>query len=79
MHMLQVLDKATLVSTHMATQVKREIEIMTCLHHPYIVDLREVFPTQDKIYMVMELVPGGELFDHIIAGGPLQVGIHNTE
>ena len=59
----------------MAAQVKREIEIMTRLHHPYIVDLHEVFPTQDKIYVVMELVPGGELFDHIIAHGPMKVRV----
>lgn len=71
--MVQMLDKEALLSAHMAAQVKREIEIMTRLHHPYIVDLREVFPTRDNIYMVMELVPGGELFDQIIANGPLQV------
>lgn len=70
---MQVLDKATLLSSHMAAQVKREIQIMTQLHHPFIVDLREVFPSREKIFMVMELVPGGELFDQIIASGPLKV------
>ena len=54
-------------------QVKHEIQILTRLRHPHIVDLREVTASQDKIYMVMELVPGGELFDHIIANGPLPV------
>ena len=53
--------------------MKQEIEILTRLHHPNIVDLKEVTASKDKIYMIMELVPGGELFDHIIANGPLQV------
>ncbi|KAK9794300.1 hypothetical protein WJX73_001063 [Symbiochloris irregularis] len=69
---VKVLDKAALVRSNMAASVKREIEIMTKVHHPFVVDLREVFATQGKIYMVMELVPGGELYDQIIANGALQ-------
>ena len=46
---------------------------MTRLHHPNIVNLKEVTASRDRIYMVMELVPGGELFDYIIENGPLQV------
>ena len=71
----QVLDKTALIRSNMAAQVKREIEIMTRVRHPYVVDLLEVFATNDKIYMVMELVPGGELFDRIVADGPLPVSI----
>lgn len=33
------------------------------VHHPHVVGLREVMSSRDKIYMVMELVTGGELFD----------------
>ena len=28
--------------------------------------------SKDKIYMVMEFMPGGELFDKIVADGPLE-------
>ena len=41
--------------------------------HPHIVDLKEVMASRDKIYMVMEFMPGGELFDKIVADGPLEV------
>lgn len=41
--------------------------------HPHIVDLKEVMASKDKIYMVMEFMPGGELFDRIVAEGPLDV------
>jgi len=35
--------------------------------HPHIVKLYDVIDTNHKIYMVMELVEGGELFDKIVA------------
>ena len=36
-------------------------------------DLKEVMASKDKIYMVMEFMSGGELFDKIVADGPLEV------
>ena len=59
----------------MVTSLKREIAIMKIIHHPNVVDLKEVMASKDKIYMVMEFVGGGELYDRIVAGGPLKVGM----
>ncbi len=70
---MQVVDKANLVQGSMVGQIKREISILRRLHHPNIVDLKEVMASQDKLYMVMELVPGGELFDQVVANGPFKV------
>ena len=30
--------------------------------------------SRDKIFMVLELVTGGELFDKVVAEGPMKVG-----
>lgn len=49
--------------------LEREIDIMSKLHHKNILQLREVFKTDDQIYLVTELVTGGELFDQIVAVG----------
>jgi len=49
--------------------VKREIEVMRKLNHKHIICLEDVFEEEGvdgKIYMVLEYVGGGELFDHII-------------
>lgn len=62
----------------MIDQIKREIAIMKNLHHPNIVDLKEVMASKDKIYMVMEFMPGGELFDKIVAEGPLDVSFDHV-
>ena len=37
------------------------------LKHPHILPLIEVYESKDSIYLVLELVTGGELFDKVCA------------
>lgn len=54
------------------TQVlNREMQILLSLQHPRIVQLYNVFDTEDKLYLIMECLRGGELFDYIITRGTL--------
>ena len=46
-----------------------ELNVLRRVHHAYIIQLIEVFESKDKVYMVMELATGGELFDRIISKG----------
>merc|ERR1711991_522724 len=46
-----------------------EIEIMQKVDHPNIIALRQVFEDKKHVYLVMELVTGGELFDKIVEKG----------
>ncbi|XP_027116398.1 CBL-interacting serine/threonine-protein kinase 7 [Coffea arabica] len=44
----------------------REVSVMRRLnHHPSILKIHEVMATKTKIYLVMELAPGGELFSKL--------------
>lgn len=43
-----------------------EIAIMERVKHPNIVTLREVYDCPNNMYLVMELMTGGELFDRIV-------------
>lgn len=52
----QVLDRGRLLEDNMLQQIKREIAILRDLHHPNVVDLKEVMGSRDKIYMVLEYV-----------------------
>lgn len=46
-----------------------ELSVLRRVKHKYVIQLVEVFESRDKVYMVMELATGGELFDRIIAKG----------
>ncbi|CAG8528555.1 9877_t:CDS:10 [Dentiscutata erythropus] len=49
-----------------AENLTREIHHHRYLHHPNIISLFEVIPTENKIYMVLEYCEGGELFDFLV-------------
>jgi len=61
--------KKTKLNTEELAVVHDEVEIMHKINHPHCVQLYEMFETSKKIYMVMELLTGGELFDRIVAKG----------
>jgi len=49
--------------------LKMEVDILKKVHHSNIIALKELFDTTEKLYLVMELVTGGELFDKIVEKG----------
>jgi len=58
---IKILDKNRLdVKTQ--RMLAREIRTMETLHHPNLIRIFEVIETLTKHYIVMELAPGGELF-----------------
>ncbi|XP_048423140.1 CBL-interacting protein kinase 8-like [Pyrus x bretschneideri] len=55
-------------------EIKREISIMKLVRHPYDVRLHEVLASRTKIYIILEFITGGELFDKIVHHGRLSEG-----
>jgi len=49
--------------------LENEIAILKRISHPHIVSLVELFDNREKLYLVMDLVTGGELFDRIVEKG----------
>ncbi|XP_009790124.1 CBL-interacting serine/threonine-protein kinase 8 isoform X2 [Nicotiana sylvestris] len=68
---MKVLDRTTIIKHKMVDQIKREISIMKLVRHPYVVRLHEVIATRTKIYIILEFITGGELFDKIVHHGRL--------
>ena len=45
--------------------LREEIQIIKLISHPNIVQMKETYETEKNMYIIMEQVTGGELFDHI--------------
>ena len=60
-------------SLDVAEKIRREIQILKLFRHPHIIKLYEVISTPTDIFMIMEYVSGGELFDYIGEEGGVRV------
>ncbi|XP_021759817.1 CBL-interacting serine/threonine-protein kinase 8-like isoform X2 [Chenopodium quinoa] len=68
---MKVLDRSAILKHKMVEQIKREITIMKLVRHPHVVRLHEVLASRTKIYIILEYITGGELFDKIAHRGRL--------
>lgn len=66
---IKILDKASIQQQNMGEQIKKEISIMKMIKHPAVVNLHEVLASRSKIFIVLEFISGGELFDKIVDAG----------
>ncbi|XP_056645750.1 calcium/calmodulin-dependent protein kinase type 1 [Diorhabda sublineata] len=67
MHAVKIIDKKALKGKE--DSLENEIKVLRRLKHPNIVQLLETFEDKSKVYLIMELVTGGELFDRIVEKG----------
>lgn len=69
---VKIIDKTKTVDAAMEPTIIREVSAMHRLqHHPNILKIHEVMATKTKIYLVMELATGGELFAKVLRRGRL--------
>ncbi|KAK2406756.1 CBL-interacting serine/threonine-protein kinase [Trifolium repens] len=69
---MKILDRNHVLRHNMMEQLSREISTMKMINHPNVVKIYEVMASKTKIYIVLELVKGGELFDKIAKNGRLK-------
>lgn len=70
---IKILEKQKIVDQSDVERVTREIQILKLVRHPHLVQLYEVpsswhqiIETPKQLFLIMEFVPGGELFDYIV-------------
>ncbi|XP_037539105.1 serine/threonine-protein kinase BRSK2 [Nematolebias whitei] len=51
--------------------VEREIAILKLIEHPHVLKLHDVYENKKYLYLVLEHVSGGELFDYLVKKGRL--------
>ena len=59
---MKILQKAQIVAFQQQTNVVTEKKIMAASKHPFILELVASFKDRDCLYMLLEVVQGGELF-----------------
>ncbi|XP_047330842.1 CBL-interacting serine/threonine-protein kinase 23-like [Impatiens glandulifera] len=69
---IKILDKEKVLKHNMIEQIKREISTMKLIRHPNVIRMYEVMASKAKIYIVLEFVTGGELFDKVASKGRLK-------
>jgi serine/threonine protein kinase len=57
---VKIIDKKAMAAID-EESLRREIQILQMVQHPNIVTYRDCFETEAKVYLVMELLEGGEL------------------
>jgi doublecortin-like kinase 1/2 len=65
---VKVIDLSRLTSKQLA-EVDAERFILQQFHHPHVVNMLNVFETASRLYYVLELLPGGDLFNKILQRG----------
>ena len=62
---MKVLKKKNMIIKNQVEHIKTERKILELISHPFIIKLKYAFQTPEKLYLVMDYCPGGELFFHI--------------
>ncbi|ESS65173.1 putative protein kinase [Trypanosoma cruzi] len=63
---IKILNRNKLNNAKMGKRVYREMKILKLFSHPNICRLYEVITTPTDMYLIMEYVEGGELYDYIV-------------
>uniref|UniRef100_A0A8C2A4D9 Si:dkey-16p21.7 n=1 Tax=Cyprinus carpio TaxID=7962 RepID=A0A8C2A4D9_CYPCA len=59
------------LSESVLMKVEREIAILKLIEHPHVLKLYDVYENNKYLYLVLEHVSGGELFDYLVKKGRL--------
>jgi 5'-AMP-activated protein kinase catalytic alpha subunit len=66
---IKILEKEKIKELADVERVRREISILTRVRHPNVIRLYEVIDSPRHIFLIMDYMSGGELFDYIVKAG----------
>ena len=69
---VKILNRQKIKTLDVVGKIRREIQNLKLFRHPHIIKLYQVISTPTDIFMVMEYVSGGELFDYIVKNGKVR-------
>lgn len=66
---LKILKKQEIIRMKQVDHVLAEAAILSEVTHPFVVNMLKGFKDEHKLYILLEYVPGGELFSHLRKAG----------
>jgi len=68
---MKVLSKQKVISNNYTKYALTERNVLSYSSHPFIVQLNFAFQTKNKLYMILDFCPGGDLGKLLIKRGKL--------
>jgi serine/threonine protein kinase len=62
---MKILNKAKIHRTRQVNRVFGEKNVLQQVSHPFIMKIYKTFQDKSSLYMLLEFIPGGELFNYI--------------
>ena len=63
---VKIINKQKMHQMNMHEKLSREINILKVMAHPHVIRMYELIDSPTELFMIMEYVSGGELFDYIV-------------
>jgi serine/threonine protein kinase len=65
LYAMKEMSKNRIITKRSVNSVMNEQKLLSSLRHPFLVNMRFAFQTSDVLYLVMDLMKGGDLRYHI--------------
>jgi serine/threonine protein kinase len=62
---MKILKKKEMMVKEQVLHIKTEKRIMETVDHPFIIKLQHAFHNKQKLYLITQFCPGGELYFHL--------------
>ena len=66
---MKILKKSTVIKLKQVEHINNERELLMLINCDFTVNLYKTFKNEHRLMMILEYVPGGELFTHIRKAG----------
>ena len=65
LYAMKVLQKDKIIAQNLILYALTERNVLSQMHHPFMVSLNFAFQTADKLFLILDYLPGGDLASHL--------------
>lgn len=66
LYAMKIIQKSKIMSQNLVRYAVTEKKVMSQTNHPFIVKLRSAFQTKERLFLIMDYCPGGDLSQYLI-------------